>query len=85
MDRSQIEALLNEVQTNQTSVPDALKRLKDLPFEDLGFAKLDHHRALRTGMPEVSAERLMKCNASKGTSSRRSRSAASFTGTTARR
>ena len=26
---------------------------KDLPFEDLGFAKLDHHRALRTGMPEV--------------------------------
>jgi NCAIR mutase (PurE)-related protein len=30
-----------------------LERLKDLPFEDLGFAKLDHHRALRTGMPEV--------------------------------
>ena len=31
----------------------ALERLKDLPFEDLGFAKVDHHRALRTGMPEV--------------------------------
>lgn len=53
MDRSQIEALLKEVQANRTTVPDALERLKDLPFEDLGFAKLDHHRALRTGMPEV--------------------------------
>ena len=53
MDRSQIEALLKDVQSNRTSVPDALERLKDLPFEDLGFAKLDHHRALRTGMPEV--------------------------------
>ncbi len=53
MNRSQIEALLKDVETKRTSVPDALERLKDLPFEDLGFAKLDHHRALRTGMPEV--------------------------------
>jgi pyridinium-3,5-biscarboxylic acid mononucleotide synthase len=53
MDRSQIEALLNDVQANRTAVPEALERLKDLPFEDLGFAKLDHHRALRTGIPEV--------------------------------
>ena len=53
MNRSQIEALLNDVHSNRTSVPDALERLKDLPFEDLGFAKLDHHRSLRTGMPEV--------------------------------
>ena len=53
MNRSQIEALLKDVQLNRTSVPDALERLKDLPFEDLGFAKLDHHRSLRTGMPEV--------------------------------
>lgn len=53
MDRAQIEALLKDVQANRTAVPDALERLKDLPFEDLGFAKLDHHRALRTGMPEV--------------------------------
>ena len=53
MDRTQIEALLHDVQANRTTVPDALARLKDLPFEDLGFAKLDHHRALRTGMPEV--------------------------------
>ena len=53
MDRQQIEALLNEVREGRTGVADALERLRDLPFEDLGFAKLDHHRALRTGMPEV--------------------------------
>jgi pyridinium-3,5-biscarboxylic acid mononucleotide synthase len=34
-------------------VPAALQKLRHLPFEDLGFAKLDHHRTLRTGMPEV--------------------------------
>jgi len=53
MDRSQIEALLIAVHEGRTEVPDALERLRGLPFEDLGFAKLDHHRALRTGMPEV--------------------------------
>jgi NCAIR mutase (PurE)-related protein len=53
MNRLQIEALLKEVSEGRTGVGDALERLKDLPFEDLGFAKLDHHRALRTGMPEV--------------------------------
>jgi NCAIR mutase (PurE)-related protein len=53
MNRLQIETLLKEVSEGQTSVDSALERLKDLPFEDLGFAKVDHHRALRTGMPEV--------------------------------
>ncbi len=53
MDRAQIEALLTEVREGRTDVPDALERLRDLPFEDMGFAKLDHHRSLRTGMPEV--------------------------------
>ena len=53
MDRALIEALLNEVRAGRTEVPDALDRLRDLPFEDIGFAKLDHHRTLRTGMPEV--------------------------------
>ncbi len=53
MDRLQIEALLNEVREGRTGVTDALERLRNLPFEDLGFAKLDHHRELRTGMPEV--------------------------------
>jgi NCAIR mutase (PurE)-related protein len=53
MNRLQIESLLKDVSEGRTAVGDALERLKDLPFEDLGFAKLDHHRALRTGMPEV--------------------------------
>ncbi|MGA9672932.1 MAG: nickel pincer cofactor biosynthesis protein LarB [Terracidiphilus sp.] len=53
MDRHNIEALLNEVREGRTPVNEALDRLRDLPFEDIGFAKLDHHRALRTGMPEV--------------------------------
>jgi len=53
MDRTQIESLLNDVHQGRTDVSAALEKLRDLPFEDLGFAKLDHHRALRTGMPEV--------------------------------
>ena len=53
MDRLRLEALLNEVREGRTAIGDALDRLRDLPFEDMGFAKLDHHRALRTGMPEV--------------------------------
>jgi hypothetical protein len=53
MDRTQIETLLNGVHEGRIAVSDALDRLRDLPFEDIGFAKLDHHRALRTGMPEV--------------------------------
>jgi pyridinium-3,5-biscarboxylic acid mononucleotide synthase len=53
MDGAQMEALLTAVREGKTDVAEALERLKNLPFEDLGFAKLDHHRALRTGMPEV--------------------------------
>jgi NCAIR mutase (PurE)-related protein len=53
MDRAMLEALLNEVREGRADVPDALERLRVMPFEDMGFAKLDHHRALRTGMPEV--------------------------------
>lgn len=53
MDPSAIESLLNEVREGRTDVSAALEKLRHLPFEDLGFAKLDHHRALRTGMPEV--------------------------------
>jgi NCAIR mutase (PurE)-related protein len=53
MDPAAIETLLKEVREGQTGVADALEKLRHLPFEDLGFAKLDHHRALRTGMPEV--------------------------------
>jgi NCAIR mutase (PurE)-related protein len=53
MERAQIETLLNDVREGRTAVDEALNRLRDLPFEDLGFAKLDHHRSLRTGTPEV--------------------------------
>jgi NCAIR mutase (PurE)-related protein len=53
MDPAAIEALLNEVHDGKVGVSTAMERLRHLPFEDLGFAKLDHHRALRTGMPEV--------------------------------
>jgi hypothetical protein len=53
MDPAAIEALLKEVSEGRTDVAGAMTKLRNLPFEDLGFAKLDHHRALRTGMPEV--------------------------------
>ena len=53
MDRTQIESLLNAVREGRTEVGDALEKLRNLPFEDLGFAKVDHHRSLRTGMPET--------------------------------
>ncbi len=53
MDSKQLEQLLESVREGNTTVPDALGALRDLPFEDLGFAKVDHHRAVRHGMPEV--------------------------------
>lgn len=45
--------LLRSVAAGRTAVPDALERLKGLPYEDLGFARVDHHRQLRRGFPEV--------------------------------
>lgn len=53
MDAQQLRQLLEGVRDGQTSVPAAINSLKSLPFEDLGFAKVDHHRAVRHGMPEV--------------------------------
>ncbi len=53
MDKSKLEDLLNSVQDGKTSVDDALKRLESLPYENLGFARLDLHRDLRQGLPEV--------------------------------
>ena len=53
MDQHEIKQLLQAVAAGQTSVDDALLHLKEAPFEDLGFAKLDHHRALRQGAAEV--------------------------------
>jgi len=48
-----IRKLLQQVRAGKLSPDDAVQRLRHLPFEDLGFAKVDHHRALRVGMPEV--------------------------------
>jgi hypothetical protein len=53
MDRRQLAELLAAVQSGDASIDDALFRLRNWPFEDLGFAKIDHHRALRNGFPEV--------------------------------
>jgi NCAIR mutase (PurE)-related protein len=53
MDAKTLEQLLEEVQAGRLSVTEALERLRHLPFEDLGFARVDHHRALRQGFPEV--------------------------------
>ncbi len=53
MSPERIRELLEGVRAGQTSVDAALKTLKGLPFENLGFATLDHHRTLRQGFPEV--------------------------------
>ena len=53
MSEDQLRALLEDVRAGSTGIDDALARVRHLPFEDLGFAKVDHHRALRHGMPEV--------------------------------
>jgi pyridinium-3,5-biscarboxylic acid mononucleotide synthase len=48
-----IRKLFEQVRSGKVSPDEAVARLRHLPFEDLGFAKVDHHRALRAGMPEV--------------------------------
>jgi NCAIR mutase (PurE)-related protein len=49
----EIKKILEELKEGNSTVDNALEKLKDLPFEDLGFVKIDHHRQLRTGYPEV--------------------------------
>ena len=53
MEPRRLLELLAAVQRGECAIDDALERLRNLPYEDLGFAKLDHHRALRNGFPEV--------------------------------
>src|SRR5579862_3745658 len=53
MTQDQLRALLEDVRSGATDVDAALHRVRHLPFEDLGFANIDHHRALRHGIPEV--------------------------------
>jgi pyridinium-3,5-biscarboxylic acid mononucleotide synthase len=53
MDKDALRRLLGDVQGGRVDVDAALARLAALPFEDLGFARVDHHRALRAGGPEA--------------------------------
>ena len=53
MDQQAIRRLLDQVRKGTLSPDDAVGKLRHLPFEDLGFANIDHHRSLRAGFPEV--------------------------------
>ena len=53
MDAATLRKLMQEVKKGTISPDEAVARLRHLPFEDLGFANVDHHRRLRIGMPEV--------------------------------
>jgi NCAIR mutase (PurE)-related protein len=53
MNVNEVENLLNEVKSGETSISKALEILKNFPYTDLGFARIDHHREMRTGYPEI--------------------------------
>ena len=53
MDARALRALLNEIAAGERDVESGLEALRALPFEDIGFATIDHHRSLRWGFPEV--------------------------------
>ncbi len=53
MDEREVRKFLEAVKGGSLTVESAVERLKKLPYEDLGFAKIDHHRSLRQGFPEV--------------------------------
>lgn len=53
MNAKEVEKLLKDVKKGETSIEDALEILKNFPYTDLGFAKIDHHREMRTGYPEI--------------------------------
>src|SRR5581483_1252790 len=53
MDQQNLKELLLRLKSGETEVDDVIERLKHMPFENLGFAHVDHHRAIRQGFPEV--------------------------------
>ena len=53
VDRRRVQALLRDLKAGKVTVGQAMEALRDLPYQDLGFAKLDSHRDLRRGYPEV--------------------------------
>lgn len=53
MTKQELEKLLSEVKKGSKSIDQALEELKYFPYSDLGFARIDHHREVRTGYPEI--------------------------------
>lgn len=53
MDQDHLKSLLEQVRSGAVEIDDAMSRLRHMPFENLGYATIDHHRAIRIGMPEV--------------------------------
>ncbi|MCH2321731.1 MAG: hypothetical protein MK384_08805 [SAR202 cluster bacterium] len=53
IDRAGLQRLLEEYKSGAVTTNDVVDRLNGMPYEDLGFAKVDHHRAIRQGFPEV--------------------------------
>jgi NCAIR mutase (PurE)-related protein len=53
MDQDHLKSLLEQVRSGAVEIDTAIERLRHMPFENLGYATVDHHRAIRTGMPEV--------------------------------
>ncbi len=53
MNQEYLKTMLNSVRQGEVSVDDALQQLRQLPFQDIGCAQIDHHRHLRQGMPEM--------------------------------
>ena len=53
MNRKSLQQLIQDLYDKKIKPQEAYERLKNLPYEDLGFAQVDHHRSLRNGMPEV--------------------------------
>ncbi len=53
MNAKELEKILRDISGGTVTVEEALEKLRDFPYTDLGFARIDHHRELRTGYPEI--------------------------------
>src|SRR5262245_62593793 len=53
MDQERLKELLSEFKEGRLELDQALERMRHLPYEDLGYAQVDHHRSIRVGFPEV--------------------------------
>ncbi|HUX08548.1 MAG TPA: nickel pincer cofactor biosynthesis protein LarB [Acidobacteriota bacterium] len=80
MDSNALRELLEKLRSGEVEIDEVIRRLQRLPFEDLGFAKVDHHRTLRKGFPEVvfglgktpeQVERIVKALVEAGTADER--------------